>query len=259
MDYHIVSFSGGKDSTAMLLRMIELNYKIDEVIFCDTYKEFPQMYKHIERVRNYVVDNHIKFTTLKNEKNFDYYMFQHKPKRRKPEEFKEKYGEVYGYSWADSRSRWCTSILKLQVIDNYIRTKSKRYNVIQYVGIAADEQERLERKIAEGANKRYPLAEWGWTEENCLHYCYSLGYDWSGLYNHFDRVSCWCCPLKGLEELRKLYKYYPELWEELKEMDNNTWRQFRADYSVEQLEMRFKFEEQRAQKGLSIRNKEFFT
>lgn len=39
--YYVVSFSGGKDSTAMLLRLLELNYPIDEVVCCDTYKEFP--------------------------------------------------------------------------------------------------------------------------------------------------------------------------------------------------------------------------
>ena len=44
MSYYVVSFSGGKDSTALLLRLLELNEPIDEVIFCDTYKEFPQMY-----------------------------------------------------------------------------------------------------------------------------------------------------------------------------------------------------------------------
>ena len=43
-DYIVVSFSGGKDSTAMLLRMIELKETINEVIFCDTGMEFPEMY-----------------------------------------------------------------------------------------------------------------------------------------------------------------------------------------------------------------------
>lgn len=42
--YYVVSFSGGKDSTAMLLRLLELGEPINEIIFCDTYKEFPQMY-----------------------------------------------------------------------------------------------------------------------------------------------------------------------------------------------------------------------
>jgi len=70
------------------------------------------------------------------------------------------------------------------------------------------------------------------TETDCLQYCYDRGYNWGGLYEHFKRVSCWCCPLQSLEELRQLYKYYPELWQKLKEWDKRTWRNFRADYSV---------------------------
>ena len=89
-------------------------------------------------------------------------------------------------------------------------------------------------------DKCYPLVEWGMTEKDCLQYCYERGFDWDGLYEHFDRVSCWCCPLKNLKELEILYKYYPELWEELKKMDKRAYNQFRKDYSVEQLEEKFK-------------------
>ena len=35
-NYYIVSFSGGKDSTAMLLHLLELGEPIDEILFCDT-------------------------------------------------------------------------------------------------------------------------------------------------------------------------------------------------------------------------------
>lgn len=63
-DYYVVSFSGGKDSTAMLLRLLELGEQIDEVVFCDTYKEYPQMYRHIEKVKKIVEDAGVKFTTL---------------------------------------------------------------------------------------------------------------------------------------------------------------------------------------------------
>ena len=59
------------------------------------------------------------------------------------------------------------------------------------------------------------------------------------MYEHFDRLSCWCCSLKNLKELKILYKYYPELWQELKEMDKKSYNQFRADYSVEQLEEKY--------------------
>ena len=42
-------------------------------------------------------------------------------------------------------------------------------------------------------------------------------------------------------------------------MDNQTWRQFRPDYSVEELELRFKFESKREDVGLTInpKTKEF--
>ena len=99
---HIVSFSGGKDSTAMLLRMLEENMQVDEIIFCDTGKEFPQMYKHIEKVNQYINNNFGKqITTLKADKTFDYYMFEHEKTRGKNK------GEK-GYGWASGRCRWCS-------------------------------------------------------------------------------------------------------------------------------------------------------
>lgn len=42
-------------------------------------------------------------------------------------------------------------------------------------------------------------------------------------------------------------------------MDNQTWGSFRADYSVEEMEIRFDFEEERLNQGLSITNKDFYT
>ena len=52
---HVVSFSGGKDSTAMLLRMIEEDYPIDIILYCDTGLEFPEMEEHIYKVE---MDSH---------------------------------------------------------------------------------------------------------------------------------------------------------------------------------------------------------
>lgn len=40
-------------------------------------------------------------------------------------------------------------------------------------------------------------------------------------------------------------------------MDARTWRKFRADFTVEQLEIRFQLEEQMLTQGKSITNKEF--
>lgn len=50
---HIVKFSGGKDSTAMLLMMLERGLPVDEIIFCDTGLEYPEVYEHIKEVEKF--------------------------------------------------------------------------------------------------------------------------------------------------------------------------------------------------------------
>ena len=219
-EYHVVSFSGGKDSTAMLLHMLELGMPVDEIIFCDTGVEFPQMYEHIAKVERYIDREIVK---LKPEHDYEYMLLKHIKKN----------GTV-GYSFPDSLSRWCTAYFKRDMIKRHFRNKG---NVIEYVGIAADEPKRVK-------DKQYPLVAWGWTETECLNYCYDKGFDWGGLYNVFHRVSCWCCPLKSLDELRALRHNYSELWNTLLDWQHNTWRKFRADYSVDELEAKFAREDE---------------
>lgn len=223
----VVSFSGGKDSTAMLLLMLEHGWHIDEIIFCDTGMEFPQMYSHIDKVERYIGR---KVTRLKAEKTFEYYMFEHEKTKG------ERQGQK-GYGWPTMWARWCTAALKQDIVKRHLRQYS---NITEYHGIAADEAHRAEKN--KGRNIRYPLIEWNVTEKDCLNYCYSKGFNWDGLYEHFNRVSCWCCPLKSIAELRQLYKHYPELWRRLLDMDNRAWNQFRADYSVAELDKRFEAE-----------------
>lgn len=245
-EYHVVSFSGGKDSTALLLRMLELGMKVDEVLNCDTYMEFPQMYQHIEVIKNIVESKGIKFVTLRNSLSFKYLMLEHQPERRTATKDKIN-GNPKGYSWAGNRSRWCTSKLKTELLRRYKQELQEKYTMIEYVGIAADEQYRLERE----SNKqhKHPLVDWGWTEADALKYCYDKGFDFGGLYEIFDRVSCWCCPLQGLDELYNLRKFFPDLWKELGDMDSRTWRKFRFDYSVKELEVMFSLQDELIQQG----------
>ena len=226
---HIVSFSGGKDSTAMLLKMIEENMQIDEIIFCDTGVEFPAMYEHIRKVEKYIERP---ITILKNKYTFEYLMFEYEKTKGKNKGSK-------GYSWPDFRNRWCTQILKKQVISQYL---SKYKEVTEYHGIALDEKERAD-KNNDGRMIKYPLIDWEMTEKDCLEYCYSKGFDWNGLYEKFDRVSCYLCPLQRLGELKVIYKDYPHLWQKMKELDFRSIKQFgrkfRSDYSIQELEERF--------------------
>lgn len=240
---HIVSLSGGKDSTAMLLRMLEEGMPVDIIIFCDTGLEFEGMYRHIDKLEKYIG---IPITRLKSAQPFEYLFFEHMPKRKNPELIGRK-----GYSWGGPRNRWCTAMLKTRIIDRYLRELSKEYTLKQYIGIAADEPQRVREY-------NYPLIDWGMTEADCLAYCKERGFDWDGLYDIFNRVSCWCCPLQSYDELRKLRRHFPELWEKLRYMDKNTWRSFLKNYSVEQLEARFAFEDELKEQGLPIKGKAFF-
>lgn len=226
---HIVQFSGGKDSTAMLLMMLERNMPIDEIVFCDTGKEFPQMYEHIKKVEGYIGR---KVTVLKAEKSFDYYFAEHAKTKGKNIGSK-------GYGWARMWVRWCTRLLKQEPTNKYLREIGVDH-YISYIGIAADEPKR-HKNITQ--NTEHPLFDWGVTEAQALQYCYDKGFDWNGMYEQFRRVSCWCCPLQRLSELRTLRAHYPELWQELIDMDNRVEYKFKPDYSVEQLDRRFALED----------------
>ncbi|MDE7202135.1 MAG: phosphoadenosine phosphosulfate reductase family protein [Lachnospiraceae bacterium] len=253
--FNVVSFSGGKDSTAMLLKMIEEGIPIDCILFCDTGLEFPQMYEHIDKVER---ETGLTITRVKPDMDFEYLMFDKPINRKDSSVIKIKYGaDQTGNGWPGPKMRWCTKSLKDTPRERFLKAFKPYYEIRYYVGIAADEQKRLERKTNQNPGHIHPLVEWGMTEADCLEYCYSKGYDWGGLYKLFDRVSCWCCPLQPLEDLRKLRANFPELWEQLKEWDDRNFRTFRADYTVRELETRFLFEEERLRMGKTIRGKEF--
>lgn len=228
---HIVQFSGGKDSTAMLLMMIERNMPIDEIIFCDTGKEFPQMYEHIAKVEKYIGR---KVTKLKAEKSFDYYFSEHELTRGK-------YVGMNGYGWASMQIRWCTSLLKQGVTQKHLKNQGE---YTQYIGIAVDEPKR-HKNIPK--NTVHPLFDWGITEKEALQYCCDKGFDWSGLYEDFRRVSCYLCPLQRIGDWRILRKKYPELYANALRLDAiNPWKSHAEKgkwFSLERLERRFALED----------------
>lgn len=136
------------------------------------------------------------------------------------------------------------------------RFESCRNDDIVYVAIASDETERLEKERK--ANKRFPLVDWGITEAECLQGCCDYGFTWGGLYEHLDRVSCMYCTNKNLKELRNIRRYYPDVWDKLKAMQDKTDRPYKKGVTVYQLEARFELEDEYTKRGLSIRNRAFF-
>ena len=151
---YIVNLSGGKDSTAMLLMLLEKRQPIDYIVFADTGKDFPQMRAHIERLAEYIKKHYPaapEITPLKADKTFDYLMFEHIKTKGKRQ------GSA-GYGWATMLARWCTAQLKTAVINKFCNALGDDY--MHYIGIAVDEPKRLKPD----SRKLYPLADWNITE-----------------------------------------------------------------------------------------------
>lgn len=145
---NVVSLSGGKDSTALLLMMLEKNIPVHSAIFFDTGWEFPQMHDHLDLLEK-LVD--VPIVRLKPQKSFDDLMFKHPVKRRST-------GEVYrvGYGWPSATRRWCTG-RKIDTIQRYLKGIP---GSVSAIGFAADEKNRATRSSASpGKPKIYPLIE----------------------------------------------------------------------------------------------------
>lgn len=244
--YHAVSLSGGKDSTAMLLLMVDHEMPIDCVICADTGMEFPEMYEHLNKVDDWLFrERGLHITYLRHPMGFEGMMFRVPNEAEKTVKYRQENGiSLLGKGWPTMRVRWCTGELKTHLIDTYVSSLKEGRKVQHYVGIAADEPQRVKKAC-------YPLVDWHITEADALAICYNRGFNWGGLYELHHRCSCWCCPLQRIDELRKLRKHHPELWRRLRDMDcqareqfgNTPLGQFKERWSVEALEQRFAAED----------------
>lgn len=79
---YIASVSFGKDSLAMLLRLIEEDKPLDEVVFYDTGMEFECIYNLRNKILPLLQTHNIKYIELKPKNTFLYTMFE-KPVKKK--------------------------------------------------------------------------------------------------------------------------------------------------------------------------------
>lgn len=216
-DYYVASCSFGKDSTCMLLLLLDNKLPLHEVLFFDTGCEFDEIYSVCNLMKSKCDSLGIKFTIIRSPISLIEMMKINK-------------------KWCCFGNRYYTGF-KIYYIDKYIDEHLSQYNVIQYLGIAFDEPQRARRL----PNNKIPfLFNNHITEKEALEYCYNNGIDFGGLYNYLDRVSCWCCGMKNSKELYNIKKYLPKYWSRLIALEHDI-----GTYPVYSLEDKVKYYEKK--------------
>ena len=198
----VADISGGKDSVAMCLRLVERKVKVDAFVFADTGFDFPEA---IEAIELFEEQTGRKVIRLKPERDFVEVAARI--------ETHGKFNRPRGYGWPSWRRRWCNYELKRKALARFDRQHGFPTHL---VGIAADEPKRIKAK----PRVYYPLVDWGMTEADCFAYCRERGfYPPGGIYDHRSRIGCFICPLQRASEARWMAKNRPELWGRLKELE----------------------------------------
>lgn len=223
----IVSYSGGKDSTAMLIKLIEEGVKIDQIVFANTGVELPGMIEYIKRVERYIGR---KIDIVEGDITFDdwFYGINTKGKNK---------GQRRGFPPTVGVGCWAKRELKIKPL----RKIEGKDNII-YLGIAADERHRMYREQYQHKNLyKFPLIEWDMTEQECIDFLKERDLH-NPLYDIFSRLGCWMCPKQPLHALKTLHEKYPEYWAKLKQYEKDSPHGFKCGYELEELEERFKRE-----------------
>jgi 3'-phosphoadenosine 5'-phosphosulfate sulfotransferase (PAPS reductase)/FAD synthetase len=194
---HVVGLSGGKDSTALALRLAEVEPREYTFICNTTGNELPEMLDHWKRLEDMLgaeivqVRAHTDLEGLIAEQNMLPNVF----------------------------ARWCTRILKIEPTIAFMESLPDDSTL--YVGLRADEEVR--RGIyGEDMKIRFPMREWGWKEEDVWKYLDSRGVCIP------ERTDCAWCPYQRLGEWRSLYQKYPTIYMRGAEIEREQGHTFRS-------------------------------
>ena len=116
MTKHVCGISGGKDSSALAVYMRDKVPDM-EYFFCDTGAELPETYAYLAKLEIVLGK---KIVRLNSTRSFDHYF------------------EVFRGTLPSPQMRWCTTMLKIKPLEEWIGDDE----VISYVAIRADEKSR---------------------------------------------------------------------------------------------------------------------
>ncbi len=185
---HILSLSGGKDSTALAMylrdRVLNLEY-----VFCDTGEELQETYDYLEKLEAHLG----------------------KPiQRLNPERPFKHYLDIYRGVLPDPRTRWCTRMLKLKPFEQYVGDDSVRL----YVGIRADEPRR-KGYISKKSNieTSFPFIEDDLRYKDIMRILMNNGLGLPNYYKWRSRSGCYFCFFQQRREWVGLLENHKTLFE----------------------------------------------
>jgi len=185
---HILSLSGGKDSTALALYMRD---KVPEMeyVFCDTGEELQETYAYLERIEAHLGKPIIR---LNPERPFKHYL------------------DVYRGVLPDPRTRWCTRMLKLKPFEKYVGDDP----VSLYVGIRADEPHRTGYVSTKpNITTCFPFVKVGMRYKDIMRILRDSGLGLPDYYKWRSRSGCYFCFFQQRREWVGLLENHKELFE----------------------------------------------
>lgn len=215
---NVLCWSGGKDSTACVildhlyensinLILISLNYfDKQKEIFAD----HPQHIDFVLKAKKIFEDWGYKVEIVSSDKDYKYWFYK---KRTRQGCHNDRIGKYYGWLIGGMCKM---NGEKTRPLKDYLK---KLHNYIEYVGIGIDEKERLDR--LHKRNQISILEKYNYTTTMARELCikYNL---LSPLYSNRKRQGCWFCPNASINEFAELKKEYPQLWQELEELNKET-------------------------------------
>lgn len=198
-----INFGGGLNSTAVILRCIELGYRPDWILFADTGSEFPGTLEHVERVNQIVcsVDGWPGVVTVRWERvrgevlGFEPLHVNCLRTRQLP-------SKAYGLAG-------CTTKWKIQPMDRWRKERGFQGGAFA-VGYDAGEKRRINKACKRGDDPDflawYPLVAWGIDRAGCEEIVTRWGLT-------VGKSSCFMCPNLRGHEWAALRDNHPELFE----------------------------------------------